>query len=407
MPNKKRVLNSEVLRKFSFFASFSKTQLKEIADTAPKVALTANEVVFRQGDRSATMYLILKGSVQIERENEEGEMLSVAHLSQHQVFGELAMLSKEPRQATVTVTKDAGFLVIDRKMMLDIIRNAEPEEIIEVFSVLSDQVRAANDREFKDTLSQRTLAAQMEVEKQRALTQMVAGVAHEINTPLGVINTAVSIMARELASPMELTTQRAADIAESLELMRRNVERAHRLVQDFKKVSVSQLMDEKDTFDISAAIEEVVELVMVSLKRSQIQVKFQDKLAMGEKKWTGYRGFLSQVLINLLTNVERYAYPNGMGGVTEVVIDLKDDRHYRISVIDHGKGISKEDQARIFEPFFTTGRASGGTGLGLAIVHNLVTNALKGEIKLKSEEGKGTVIEIILPRVIPEKVSEK
>jgi signal transduction histidine kinase len=141
---------------------------------------------------------------------------------------------------------------------------------------------------------------------------------------------------------------------------------------------------------------------MVSLKRSQIQVKFHDKLAMGEKKWTGYRGFLSQVLINLLTNVERYAYPKGIGGITEVVIDLKDDRHYRISVIDHGKGISKEDQSHIFEPFFTTGRSSGGTGLGLAIVHNLVTNALKGEIRLKSEQGKGTVIEIVLPRVIPE-----
>lgn len=100
-------------------------------------------------------------------------------------------------------------------------------------------MHAANEREFSRMFERRTLAAQMEAEKQRALTEMVAGVAHEINTPLGIINTAVSIMARELAVPEEMTTQRAADIAELLELVRRNVERSHRLVQDFKKVSVS------------------------------------------------------------------------------------------------------------------------------------------------------------------------
>lgn len=402
MANKKRALNPEILKKFSFFASFSLEQLNEIAISAPMVALKANAVVFRQGDLSATMYLILKGSVKIERDDGEGETINVGQLSAYQAFGELAMLSKEPRQATATVTKDAEFLVIDREMMLNIIRRSKPEEIIEIFSVLSDQVRAANDREFKDTLSRRILAAQMEVEKQRTLTQLVAGVAHEINTPLGVINTAVSIMARELAVPEEMTTQRAADIAESLELMRRNVERAHRLVQDFKKVSVSQLADERDYFDISEAIEETVGLVIVNLKRNQIQIKFQDKLPLGKKKWTGYRGFLSQILINLLNNVERYAYPNGVGGIVDVTIEMEDDNCYRLSVRDHGVGISKENQERAFEPFFTTGRSIGGTGLGLSIVHNLVTNALKGEVKLKSNESKGTEFIVTFPRVISE-----
>ena len=402
MVNKKGTLNPQALRKFPLFASFSTEQLKGIASSASKIALKTNAVVFRQGELSATMYLILKGNVKIERENGDGETINAGQLSAHQIFGELAMLSREPRHTTVTVTKDAEFLVVDREMMLNIIRTSEPEEILEIFSVLSDQVRAANDIEFKDTLSRRTLAAQMEVEKQRALSQLVAGVAHEINTPLGVINTAVSIMARELAAPEEITTQRAAEIAESLELMRRNVERAHRLVQDFKKVSVSQLTDERDFFDISEAVQETVELVMVNLKRNQIQVKFQDKLSLGEKNWAGYRGFLSQILINLLNNVERYAYPKGTGGIIEVVIEMEDGNHYRLRIRDHGVGMSREIQRRAFEPFFTTGRSIGGTGLGLAIVHNLVTNALKGKIILRSKEGKGTVFEIIFPRVITE-----
>jgi len=184
--------------------------------------------------------------------------------------------------------------------------------------------------------------------------------------------------------------------------MRLNVERANRLVQDFKKISISQLKDDKEWFDISEAIEETVGLVLVSLKRSQIQVKFHNKLASEQKKWAGYRGFLSQVLINLLTNVERYAYPKGVGGIVDVTIQLEDDKHYCLTVKDYGKGISKENQAHIFEPFFTTGRSTGGTGLGLAIVHNLVTNALSGEIRLKSELGKGAEFIVIIPRIILE-----
>ena len=402
MVNKKRTLNLNILRKFSFLASFSTNTLEQIANASPKVSLKKNSVVFRQGQISTSMYLIVKGAVRIEQEDAEGETIHVAQLSAYQVFGELAILNREPRPATAIVTKDAEFLMIDRGMFLSVIRTSTPEEIVEIFSALTDQMRAANDRESQEMLSRRTLAAQMEVEKQRALTQLVAGVAHEINTPLGVINTAVSVMARELAAPQEMTTQRAADIAESLELMRRNVERAHRLVQDFKKVSVSQLADEKEQFDISEAMEETVGLVMVNLKRNQIQVKFQDKLPAGKKRWTGYRGFLSQILINLLNNVERYAYPRGVGGFVEVIIEMEDDDQYRLSVCDYGVGISKEDQERVFEPFFTTGRSIGGTGLGLAIVHNLVTNALKGEISLKSEEGKGTEFIIIFPRVISE-----
>ena len=139
-------------------------------------------------------------------------------------------------------------------------------------------------------------------------------------------------------------------------------------------------------------------LVQVSLKQNRVHVKFQNRLAPEQKKWMGCRGYLSQVLINLLMNVERYAYPNGMGGVVDVAIQMEDDEHYRLSVKDYGSGISKEDQKHIFEPLFTTGQSVGGTGLGLSIVQNLVTNSLNGEIELESEVGKGTQFSVILPR---------
>ncbi|MBI3152458.1 MAG: HAMP domain-containing histidine kinase [Chloroflexi bacterium] len=402
MPSEKKKSSLDFLRRSKFFASFSDTQLTTISSAASHVFVQAGKVVFREGEHSATMYLILRGGVRIERGDMGRGRIVVAELSESQVFGEIAMLSREPRQATVITSGDSEFLAIDRDLMLDVIRQSTPEEIIEILSVLSEQIRAANDREFKQLISGRTLATQMEAEKQRALTEMVAGVAHEINTPLGVINTAVSIMARELSIPKEITVQRAADIAESLELIRRNVERAHQLVQDFKKVSVGQLTEEKEFFDISEAIRETVDLMLVSLKRSQVSVNLVNKLASEQKNWVGYRGVLSQILINLLTNAERHAYPNGSGGVVDITIELENDKNYRLTVQDYGRGIPTENQPRVYEPFFTTARSKGGTGLGLAIVCNLVENVLKGEIRLKSEEKKGATFQIVFPRVLPD-----
>lgn len=402
MDVKKHMLDPEILRKFRFFAHLSPLQLEKIAETGPKVAFKTNAIVYRQGDRSSTMYLILKGGVRMERVDIEGETTGVSELSEGQVFGELAMLSEEPCQATITTTRDSEFLAVDREIFANLIRKSDAADILELFSALSAQIRAADALDFEQELSRRMLAGQLEVEKQRALTQMVAGVAHEINTPLGIINTAVSIMARELAVPAEITIQRAADIAESLELIRRNVERADQLMQDFKKVSISQLLADKETLDISEVVKETISLMSVSLKRNNISVVLEDNLESDQKKWVGYRGFLSQILINFLSNIERYAYPHDMGGAVRVTLSCKASDYYRLSVRDHGKGISQENHARIFEPFFTTGRAIGGSGLGLAIVHNLVTNALKGEIAMESLDGQGTEFTVTFPRVIPD-----
>jgi len=402
MVNKKNSFNPFVLKDFPFFASLSFEQVQRIVDMAGGVSLKAKQVIFRQGEFADAMYLILEGGVKIEGEDSAGVVYMYGEMGRGQVFGELDLLRRAPSRVTVTATRDLDLLIIDRALLLAMMQSVEPEQVLNIFLILNEQTCAAAERGFKEVLFRRVLASQMEAEKQRALTQMVASVAHEINTPLGVINTAVNIMARELAKPEEVTTQRAADIAESLELMRRNVERADYLMQNFKKILVNQLQDERELFDISEAIEETVGLVFVSLKRSQVQVKFHNKLTVEQKKWMGYRGFLSQVVINLLTNVERYAYPKGIGGVVDVTIRLEDDKHYCLTVKDSGKGISKENQAHIFDPFFTTGKSAGGTGLGLAIVHNLVTNALNGEITLKSEVGKGTEFIVVFPKEILE-----
>jgi signal transduction histidine kinase len=119
------------------------------------------------------------------------------------------------------------------------------------------------------------------------------------------------------------------------------------------------------------------------------------------RAWLGYRGSPSQVLLNLLTNIERYAYPNRAGGEVEIVIGA-DDTHqppgFVLSVRDFGQGMPAQDVPRAFDPFFTTGRDKGGTGLGLAIVRNLVSDSLKGSVELTSATTAGTSVTIRLPR---------
>lgn len=122
-------------------------------------------------------------------------------------------------------------------------------------------------------------------------------------------------------------------------------------------------------------------------------------------KWIGYRGYLTQVLLNLLTNIERYAYDRETGGAVQIAIgDIVDRRgeRFRIAVRDWGRGMTPDTQARIFEPFFTSGRSKGATGLGMSIVHNLMTTALKGTVEVSAEEGAGTTVILTFPKSIPD-----
>jgi signal transduction histidine kinase len=400
---------AELLRQFSFLSPFSNEQLNHIAETAPRLHRGADDIIFKIGDPSGAMYLILAGGVKIHRYDEKGEEIILGKADAGRVFGELALLSNEPRMASVTATMDSEFLVIDRGLLMATIATASPESILHLFAVLSNQIRSVNEREFRDLLNQRTMAAEMEIDRQRALTQMVAGVAHELNTPLGVINTAVSIIERELGDEVfeklakdPDSSQIVEDFHEALGLIKGNVQRAHLLVQDFKKVSVSQLTDVKEPMSLSEAVREIVNLAKAHFRQSGLKIEIKDSLPLTEQTWIGYHGYLSQILLNFLTNAQRYAYPDQEGGLAEIYVRTAGADKFSISVRDYGKGMPEDVRERVFEPFFTTGRSTGGTGLGMAIVHNLATSALKGSIHVDSEPGKGSEFTITFPRHIPD-----
>mgnify|MGYP000863747357 FL=1 len=253
--------------------------------------------------------------------------------------------------------------------------------------------------------------AESENARHRSVAQMVAGVAHEINTPLGVINTAASLLTRWLAEPVMVTLAKTADgqmmaedLAEAAGLITRNAHRAHKLVQDFKKVSVNQITDVRETTSLAETIEETVNLFRATARQSPMQVLFSNTLPQPRGEWTGYPGSLSQVLLNLLSNAQRYAYPIGAGGRVEIELSANPQgmpEGYRITVRDFGQGIPPENLPRIFEPFFTTGRGQGGSGLGMSIVHTIVTAHMKGTIAITSTLGEGTTVTMHLPVAVP------
>jgi signal transduction histidine kinase len=252
----------------------------------------------------------------------------------------------------------------------------------------------------------------MELDRHRALSQMVAGVAHEINTPLGSVATAASIIKSRLESAELKTLLQSADaqsdyadVAEALVLLDRNVNRASRLIQSFKRISVSHNIDIKEHLDIVAVIEDNLTLFRINARKSHLTLTIRNQLGTHNSQWIGYQGHLSQVLINLFSNIERYAYPDNVGGNVEITVQADDDRTvpaYLLTVQDFGRGIAPENLPHIFEAFFTTGRGSGGTGLGMAIVYNIVTTALRGSITIQSELNKGTTVSLTLPQVTPE-----
>lgn len=391
------------LKTFPLFAPFSSAQLERALTDCSVFSYGDNQIFLRQGESAQTLFFLLRGGVKIELKDSAGITYPLGELGAGSLCGELALLRGELSRVTLKTSGSADLLQLSRAAFLNLISSASAEQTLDVFLTLQRQNDKASERGFREALALRSLDSQMEVEKQRALTQLVAGLAHEIKTPLNIINTAVTIMARELVSaPAELTAQRAAEIAESLEVMRRNVERADALIQDFKTLSISQLSDERAAFDMVRVVEESIGLISVNLKRSQIKARFHHALPDHQREWVGYRGLLSQVLINLLANLERYAYPNGAGGAVDVTLKLDARGNFILSVCDYGNGISPQDQPRIFEPFFTTGKTIGGTGLGLSIVKNVVCNLLHGDIQVASTLGAGSEFIVTLPRIVPE-----
>ena len=248
----------------------------------------------------------------------------------------------------------------------------------------------------------------IESEKMAALGGLVAGVAHEINTPIGMGVTMASTLVN--ASKLFASTYKQGKLKRSAlnsylkttmkgsQLLLDNLQRAAELVQSFKQVAVDQTSFLKRRF----AVKEYISSTLLSLDLKLKQGKHQVKVSGDESIILhSYPGAFSQVITNLAMNSMIHAYKDGKSGLLCFDLILEGDQ-VRIEYSDDGCGIPPENLNKIFEPFFTTARNKGGTGLGLHIVYNLVTQKMKGTIRCESKIGQGTKFIIRLPRQVPD-----
>ncbi len=248
----------------------------------------------------------------------------------------------------------------------------------------------------------------IEAEKLAALGRLVAGVAHEINNPVGTSLTVASSLERKAAmftAEVERGDLRRSSLNEFLDISREassqlvaNLTRAAELVQSFKQVATDRSHSNQRTFDLGDLTEQVFLSLRPSLGKQNVtlNVECQPDLTMNS-----YPGPYGQVLTNLLLNSIAHAFPGGKGGIVDVKAQASGHDHVEIVFSDDGCGMSLDVRRKAFDPFFTTRRDQGGTGLGLHIVFGIVTNCLGGRLNLDSEPNQGTKMQILLPRVAP------
>jgi signal transduction histidine kinase len=400
---------AQQLAAIPLFASLPADELVAVAERGQLRSLPSSSTVVQQGDTADALYVLLDGSARVYKRHPDGEETQLAEQHAGSYFGELALLDGQPRSAWVVTTSPVELFVLPRADFLELLPRA-PHALTALLAKLSDDVRQRSQDLFEQELRRRQVETEMELARYRALGQMVAGVAHEVNTPLGIVNTAVSLVAQRISSPtFQSLRGRDAELDETLDdireatsLMERNIQRAHKLIQEFKKLAAGQLVDQKEVMLLPEVVQEVVDLFKIEARKTHLVVEVRSALSSPDTgRWEGYRGLLTQVLMNLLTNVQRYAYPEGRAGSAEVLISTEGESLI-VQARDSGVGIAPEALDHVFDPFFTTGRGRGGTGLGLAIVQNIVVNALKGKVEIASVVGSGTTVTIQLPRVVPD-----
>lgn len=244
----------------------------------------------------------------------------------------------------------------------------------------------------------------VETEKMASLGRMVAGFAHEVNTPVGVAVGAVSQsheLVAELGSLLDKEEVTEAELRERMTMLDEtstlalnNLRRAAGMVQSFKRTAVDQMSDTERDYDLAEAIDDVCKNLHSQFKSTSIRIEVS---CPANIKLHGPVGALEQLLTNLLTNSRMHAFADGKESGVIAIAARRDGRRITIDYADNGAGMSAETLQHAFEPFYTTRRGTGGSGLGLYIAYNLATQGLHGTIRCTSASGEGARFVIEYP----------
>jgi len=292
-----------------------------------------------------------------------------------------------------------GFNQIQRRLKSTILRIREAEDAAR----RSAQQTAQALQDLRQT--QESL---LQAERLASLGSLVAGVAHEINTPVGIALTSASVLKAatdDIQAAVNTTGLKKSDImryldtaSESARLIMNNAYRAAHLIHSFKQIAVDQTSEARRPFGLKEYVEEIVSSLQPKLKKTPIRLALN---CPPEITLDSYPGAFAQVITNLTLNCVEHAFEIDTPGEIQISARLDGDI-VELHVKDDGKGIAPDVLDRIFDPFFTTRRGQGGTGLGLNIVYNLIAKQFGGTITVSSTLGQGTHFTLRIPRVTPQ-----
>lgn len=303
-----------------------------------------------------------------------------------------------------------GNLDIDLPMMY-YKREDEMGELSRAFITITEVFRTQNEMliynlDEKDEEIKLQYDYILETEKLTSLGNLVAGVSHEVNTPLGV-SLASATYLEEINNRLKKSLEDGAltkiglikfieDVDESIYLLLKNLERASELIKNFKKIAVDQTNEMKSEFNLY----ELVNSIIISLKHEYKHTNVIIENYCGKDIiLDSYAGPLTQVFTNMIINSLRHGFAEKKEG--SIIIEAKIEDDYVVIIYkDNGQGIKKEFMNKIFEPFFTTNREGGNSGLGMFISKNIVEQTLQGSLLCESIYGEGVEFTIRIPREI-------
>ncbi len=310
--------------------------------------------------------------------------------------------------------EDCKTVIADLTQQITILKGASRQSNLirkrlqDAFTVLKEkdsELKKSKQRTENDlNLLEKMQEELVEKEKMAALGSLVAGVAHEVNTPIGVAITSNSFYESEIKKlkqlyetgelseeDMEMFLETAI---ESSQIVQKSLVQAASLIRSFKQISVDLNIDDMRRIDISAYIHDIIRTFKNQFKKTRIQIDIDcpDGLIIDT-----YPGSISQIFNNLFINVLKHAYGPDESGKVFIHIRFGNDNLLHILFEDDGAGMDPEMSKQAFDPFVTTGRDKGGSGLGLNIVYNLIVHRFHGDIRLESEKDAGCKFFIKLP----------